>query len=227
MPVFAYICPLKFCITFKSVFRVSNNYLSLILNFVLAAAVAFLYYLHFSSKSADNVSPVAGESPGGIQIAYINTDSLLSNYKFFEDMQNELAAKKSKAERQLITRGQSLQEEASSVEKRIQAGLLSNNQIKEAQQMLGQKEQELIAYRETIMAGLIEEEKVLNNRLYDSLTTYLKEYNKQKKYQYIFGYTKAGSILLADDKLDITEEIVKGLNDRYSKSTKPVESGKK
>nr|WP_262910283.1 OmpH family outer membrane protein [Rhodoflexus caldus] len=160
-------------------------------------------------------------------IAYINTDSLLSNYKFFEDMQNELAEKKGKAERQLISRGQSLQQEASSVEKRIQAGLMTNNQIKEAQQTLGQKEQELIAYRETIMAGLMEEEKVLNNRLYDSLMAYLKEYNKDKKYQYIFGYTKGGGILLANDKLDVTNDILKGLNERYAKSAKPVESNKK
>jgi outer membrane protein len=206
---------------------VNNNSLSLILNIVLAAAVAFLYYLHFSGKDAGNSSPIAGEGQGDVSIVYINTDSLLSNYKFFEDMQNELADKKSKAERQLITRGQNLQQEASSVEKRIQAGLMTNNQIKEAQQTLGQKEQELLAYRETIMAGLMEEEKILNNRLYDSLMAYLKEYNKQKKYQYIFGYTKGGGILLANDKLDVTGDILKGLNDRYSKSAKPVESNKK
>lgn len=206
----------------------NNNSLSLILNIVLAAAVAYLYYLHFSGKDADSSAPIAGEgSGGGIQIAYINTDSLLSNYKFFEDMQNELAEKKSKAERQLIARGQSLQQEASSVEKRIQAGLMSNNQIKEAQQSLSQKEQELIAYRETIMAGLIEEEKLLNNRLYDTLMAYLKEFNKDKKYHYIFGYTKGGGILLANDQLDITDQIVKGLNEKYKNSQKPVESDKK
>ncbi|WP_250630853.1 OmpH family outer membrane protein [Rhodoflexus caldus] len=206
----------------------NNNSLSLILNIVLAVAVAFLYYLHFSGKeSGTHSTPVAGEGQGGAMIAYINTDSLLSNYKFFEDMQNELAEKKGKAERQLISRGQSLQQEASSVEKRIQAGLMTNNQIKEAQQTLGQKEQELIAYRETIMAGLMEEEKVLNNRLYDSLMAYLKEYNKDKKYQYIFGYTKGGGILLANDKLDVTNDILKGLNERYAKSAKPVESNKK
>jgi outer membrane protein len=207
---------------------VNNNSLSLILNIVLAVAVAFLYYLHFSGKeSGTNSTPIAGEGQGGAMIAYINTDSLLSNYKFFEDMQNELAEKKGKAERQLISRGQSLQQEASSIEKRIQAGLMTNNQIKEAQQTLGQKEQELIAYRETIMAGLLEEEKVLNNRLYDSLMAYLKEYNKDKKYQYIFGYTKGGGILLANDKLDVTNDILKGLNERYAKSAKPVESSKK
>ncbi|MCS7018845.1 MAG: OmpH family outer membrane protein [Cytophagales bacterium] len=201
--------------------------LSLILNIVLFIAVAYLYYLHYSAKQT-TTSPIAGEGQGGEgKIAYINTDSLLSNYKFFEDMQNELAEKKSKAERQLIARGQSLQQEASSVEKRIQAGLMSNNQIKEAQQSLSQKEQELMAYRETIMAGLLEEEKVINNRLYDSLMAFLKEYNRDKKYQYIFGYTKGGGILLANDQLDITDEIVKGLNERYKKNTKPVESDKK
>lgn len=206
----------------------NSNSLSVILNIVLAAAVAYLYYLHFSDKTAET-SPIAGEGPGNdaVQIAFINTDSLLNNYKFFEDMQNELAEKKRKAERQLIARGQSLQQEASSVEKRIQAGLMSNNQIKEAQQNLSQKEQELMAYRETVMAGLLEEEKVLNNRLYDSLIAFLKDYNKDKKYRYIFGYTKGGGILLADERLDITEEVVQGLNERYKQNTKPVESDKK
>ncbi|WP_448520351.1 OmpH family outer membrane protein [Rhodoflexus sp.] len=205
----------------------NNNSLSLILNIVLAAAVAFLYYLHFSEKNTSTSSPIAGEGQGGAQIAHINTDSLLSNYQFFEDMQNELAEKKNRAERQLISRGQALQQEVGSVEKRIQAGLMSNNQIKEAQQLLGQKEQELIAYRETVMAGLIEEEKLMNNRLYDSLISYLREFNKDKKYQYIFGYTKGGGILLANDQTDITDQIIKGLNEKYKNNPKPVESGKK
>ncbi|MCS6967265.1 MAG: OmpH family outer membrane protein [Cytophagales bacterium] len=204
-----------------------KNNLSLLLNIVLLAAVAYLYYLHFSAQNPAVTTSVAKDS-SSVPIAFINTDTLLSNYKMFEDMQNELAEKRSKVEKQLIARGQSLQQEASSVEKRIQAGLMSNNQIREAQENLSRKEQELMAYRETVMAGLMEEEKIINNRVYDSLISFLKEYNKDKKFRYILGYTKGGGILLADEHLDITDEILKGLNEKYKQSlNKPVESSKK
>ena len=81
-----------------------------------------------------------------------------------------------------------------------------------------QKRDELMAYEKQLTAGLLEEKKIVNKRLYDSLMSYLKEYNKDGKFKYIFNYSQGGVFFMADDKLDITGEVVKGMNERYEKN---------
>lgn len=192
-----------------------NQQVSLALNVILAIAVAILYYLHFSSPSGAGAPSAVGAAAGDAQIVYVNTDSLINNYEFFADVQKELQEKREKAQKQLAVRSQNFQEEMVSAQRRAQAGLLTPNQEKELTQQLAQKEQEIMAYRETVTAGLMEEEKILNNRLYDSLMSYLKTYNKDKNYRFIFGYSKGGGILLANEGLDITKTVLNGLNDKY------------
>lgn len=201
--------------------------LSLILNGVLALAVAVLYYLHFSSKgTADVSSDSAPVQQGDLTIAYVNSDSLLNNYSMFEDMRKELDEKRAKAEDQLMKRGRLLQGEVESFRRRASAGMVSNNEMKQKEQELMQKEQEIMEFRQTVAAGLMEEEKLINNKIYDSLVEYLKEYNKDKKYSYIFNYTKGGAIFLPKEGAEVTNEVLKGLNEKY-KASKTTSDAKK
>ena len=54
-----------------------------------------------------------------------------------------------------------------------------------------------------------------NEEVYSHLTAYIKEYLKKKgrNYNFILGYQKGGGIIYAKDSLDITHEIVEGLNE--------------
>jgi hypothetical protein len=40
--------------------------------------------------------------------------------------------------------------------------------------------------------------------------------NKSGRYQFIFGYTQEGGILLANDSLNITKYVLEGLNKKYA-----------
>ncbi len=193
--------------------------LSLILSGIACIGVAVLFFMKFNGTSA---SPIKAEgradaevAAGGIPVAYINSDSLLANYKLLDEMRKALEDKKSNAEKQLQGRGAKLEEEMGSFQRRAQAGLLSNNELKTGQESLLQKRDALLSYEKQLTAGLMEEEKLMNNRLYDSLMSYLKDYNKDNRYKYIFNYTKGGAFFMADDNLDITNEVVKGMNQRY------------
>lgn len=191
------------------------NQISLVLNIVLAVAVAVLYYLHFSGKGEAAQTRTSVNVPAGENIVFVNTDSILTNYKYLEDAQAVLAQKREKAEKQLMSRQGTFRQAAESFQRRYQGGTMTPNEAQREQQALGQQEQELVAYRDNVTAGLMEEEKIITNRFYDTLVDYLKEYNKNKKYQFVFGYSKGGGILLANDKLDVTQDILKGLNDKY------------
>ena len=62
-----------------------------------------------------------------------------------------------------------------------------------------------------------------NNALRDSIQHYLKVYNKDKKYSLILS--KAGdNLLYADKALDITNEVIAGLNKAYKPSAKMAAS---
>jgi outer membrane protein len=192
------------------------NQASFVLNIVLAVAVAVLYYLHFSGPGQAGEKPgAAANVPAGQNIVFINSDSILSNYSYLDDAQAELAQKREKVEKQLMARQGSLRQAAESFQRRYQGGTMTPNEAQREQQALGQQEQELLAYRDNVTAGLMEEEKIITNRFYDTLVSYLRDYNKDKKYQFILGYSKGGGILLANDKLDVTNDILKGLNERY------------
>ena len=43
---------------------------------------------------------------------------------------------------------------------------------------------------------------------------------KNRNYHFIMGYTKDGAILLANDSLDITENVIEGLNEEYKENSK-------
>jgi outer membrane protein len=79
--------------------------LSLILNAVLIVAVGVLFYLHFSTKGSAKASPARSASMNLVQpdvpIVYVNIDTLLNNYDYFKDMQNDFADKQSEMEAEL------------------------------------------------------------------------------------------------------------------------------
>ena len=62
----------------------------------------------------------------------------------------------------------------------------------------------------------------MNQEARDSIQAFLRSYNKTKKYDYVL--VKAGdNMLIANPKMDITKEVIKGLNKRYKKSRKTAE----
>jgi outer membrane protein len=205
---------------------VNTNQLSLILNVVLLLAVGFLYYAHFSNSATPSIPSGASSSTSiaGQQVVYINTDSLLMNYEFVTDLQKDLNERRQNAERQLGLKEQQLQQEAMSFQKRASAGLMSELEMKNTQNTLMQKEQQLRGEQQNLAQGLMDMERQMSAQWLDTTITYLRAYNKSKNFQYILGYTKGGGILLANDKFDITSEILKGLNDNYkaSKTSSPT-----
>ncbi len=167
-----------------------------------------------TASTTSSTSVAAGDMP----IAYVNSDTLLSNYKLLDDLRKNLEEKRGKAEKQLAGQGAKLEEEMGSFQRRMQAGMLSNNEAKSQQESLLKKRDDLMNLEKTLTAGLMEEEKLMNARLYDSLMNFLKDYNKDKKYKYILNHTKGGAIFLADEALDITKDVTKGMNERYEAS---------
>ena len=149
-------------------------------------------------------------------VAYVQIDSLMLDYKLAEELRNTFQAKANKADREFNAKYQKFEKDMMDAQDKIQKGLVTRATAEQMQQQLMQQQQELMETRDRMMGELAEEEQVMNNRIYFAVTDYLKEYNADYKYAMILS-TAAGTgpALHADPSLDITKEVLAGLNARY------------
>ncbi len=185
---------------------------SLILNIILLAAVAFLYYKVYQ-KPENVVAPVSLDPGTGMPsnaIVFLNSDTLLNDYNFFNAMKDKLENKQDSIDKALNIRAKMLEQDVVRYQER--AGTMSPEQRAQEEEKLMARQQNLMQQKQTLVDELQEEESVMNDSIHDNLTRYLREYNKEKKYLYILGYQRGSGILLANDSLDITKEVLEGLN---------------
>lgn len=156
------------------------------------------------------------------KIAYVNLDSLEAKYEFWSAKKVDFEKRQRATEAELERLGRNLQTEAANFQKKAQSGSFTSQSEAEAAQMkLAKMQQELENRHQTVTEGLMKEQQEFNTELQKRLDNFLAEYNKDMRYAYILSYSKSGGVILfADPALDITDEVVEGLNNANKKSTK-------
>jgi outer membrane protein len=201
--------------------------LSLALNVVLIIAVGVLYYLHFSSCSVKPAEVQEDTSSTGISemlpeirtfngaIAYINYDSLTEKYEFFKQGVRDLESAYKRKEQEFNNKQQVYQEEVERYQQLAPSLTMDARETRERQLMA--KQEELIRLGEKLRDDLKNKEDAFNKEFLKSIDDFLSELNKEKKYSYIFTYSKGGPahIVFANDSLEITNEVIAGLNKAY------------
>lgn len=191
--------------------------LSLALNGVLLVAVAILYYLHFKgNSSAENAgdSMVLKSLPVTSQgIVYINSDSLLDEYQFYKDERDKLEAAQTSAKNQLKEVSDKLQRDAATYQE--QAIGMTNQERAAKEEELGRRQQKLMQQKDELAMGLDDAQGKSSEELYNRLNNFLRKFNKGKNFQFVLGYQKGGGILYANDSLNITRQVIEGLNAEY------------
>jgi outer membrane protein len=197
--------------------------LPLILNIVLLVAVGVLFFLHFSPKT---VQPSTGGSsnPGDLKVAYIKSDTVLKYYEYLKVNKKQLEEKTQKLEQDFRNRAIGLQNEIAAYQRNVSSMTLG--QVKATEEDLGKKQQNLQMYQQSLGQQLAEEEAILNRELYDRITKYLKKYGADKDLQVVLKYDPTSDVLFAVDALDISQDVIKGLNDEYTaeKAGSPAKS---
>ena len=194
--------------------KVVKNNVSIGLNVVLLIAVVVLYVLHFSGR-ADTDEPVEGKNtePIDLSIAYVNSDSLLKNYDFFKDLEKKLIEKRDKLNAEYQNRAEGLQKEFQNFQ--TTAGNMTISQARAVEEDLRKKQQNLLMYQDQLGQQLMQEEAKMNSELYDKVSAYLRDYGLNKDLQIVLTYTKGSGVLYANEGLDITDQVIVGLNETY------------
>lgn len=153
-------------------------------------------------------------------IAYVNLDSLMRHYDFVKDKGGELEQEAKRVETELTNEGRSLERAFASAQEKIEKGLVTRAQAAQLEQDLMMRQQTLMQNRDQRQMELAEKEQVFMNNFYHNLSTYIEEYNAGYKYSMILSTSGGSPILNANPALDITMEIVNGLNEEYKKEAK-------
>jgi len=208
------------------------NKISIALNAVLLIAVGILFYLYFSLNSKLNPSTEGSTETGkktpklitdpsklaNAKIAYINIDSLNAKYEFITDKSKEIVGRQTALENTLNNMYGKFQQEVNDLQQAAQAGLRSEVELKKEEERLQIKQQD-IANKEKQLQMLGEEVAQTQANMLKSVSKFIEKYN-DNKFDYILAYTSnnISSVLFAKSDLEITNEIVEGLNKEYKES---------
>ncbi|MBN8682035.1 MAG: OmpH family outer membrane protein [Chitinophagales bacterium] len=191
--------------------------LSLLLNAVLLLAVGYLFYAQFSKPAAPApIMPPASQS-GGARIAFINADTLDAKYEWLKQQKEAIEQRMRNAENSLVSKQETLMKEADALQRRYAEGNMTQADAEKAQASLMQRGERLREEEARLSKSLAEEQKKAFNDLYANLETQLKQLSSQIGYDYILSYTRGGQILMANDSLDITKQVLDLLNSANAK----------
>ncbi len=170
--------------------------------------------------------PVAeeGEVTSGLNIAFVEIDTLTSQYEFAKQTTLELEKKSTNARNTIQSKTQQLEKNVAAFQQKLQSnGFTSREQAESAQAALQREQNNLMALQQRLEAELANEQQKFLEAFQDSLDHFLADYNADKKYDLILN---KGAILHASRKFDITEEVVNGMNRRYKKDVAKADTTK-
>ena len=191
--------------------------------YILSALTSALMASCNNASSKMDDQPVAGNASGvGMKIAYVEVDSLMTQYDFAKDYSVTLQKKSNNARNTLTQKGNALQAAVNNFQQKLNNnGFQSREQAASVQAAIERQQRDLQELQGRLEGELASETAKFNEALRDSLQNFLKAYNNDKHYDLILS--KAGdNILMADKKYDITVDVINGLNKRYKPAAKPA-----
>lgn len=199
-----------------------KNKLSLFRDIILLIAIIILFFLVLGNKHNCNTQSLAtvrdSTNMQHLPIAYVNIDSLLSNYTFAKISNEALIKKQEDSRATLNAKARQLQNEMNDFNRKLENNaFLSRDRAENAQKSLISKQQNLQETEAKLTKQLMDEQQKMSEQLRDTINTFLREFNRDNRYEMIISNTANDNVLQAKDSYDITDEVVKALNERYKK----------
>lgn len=194
---------------------------SLALSAIALVGVIVLFGMQMSGgkgSASNKTASSTQKEDGSVRIAYVNIDSLEANYTYLKAKKEEFMQRQQSMNAELERSFRQYETDRDNFQRKVQAGTISQAEGEATMKRLGQMEQSLYARKESMAQTLLKEQDEFNQNLQDQLEAYLEDYNKEKGYDYILSYSRSGSILYKNKALDITDDIIKGMNANTPKS---------
>jgi outer membrane protein len=194
------------------------------LTIILLLLVGYLLFDKFSSsdKEEDTVTEVAevlevdpaAELSGEGKIAFINIDTINTNYTFLNDKLKVLRDEQSRSERRMTNKLKKAEDEFMKLQQ--EAKYMTPSQMEEAERKIQASQQELEAYEKRLASDLYELETSIQKDLNDRIMATVKSINAQFGYDYVLAKSAGGGILIGKESYDLTDEVLNSLNSTYA-----------
>ncbi|MBR1889013.1 MAG: OmpH family outer membrane protein [Alloprevotella sp.] len=176
-----------------------------------------------SNSNKKNISDSLSVS--GSLVAFVEMDTIVAKYQFCIDQMNQINQKQATYDQQLQGEARGLQNYAQQVQQKLQNNGYSTQQQYEAAMQEGQnRENKYQQHQQQYQADLMQMSDKYITEFYQRLRDFLKEYNKDGKFALILtNSASAVNVLQADPALDITNDILEGLNKAYKAPEKKAD----
>lgn len=194
--------------------------ISTYLSILALLGVGVLYYLQFSGhKKSDGqkISKVSREG-NNFRMAYFDIDSLQEKYDYFKDMSGEMKTKEANVETQLSALQNSFQKRLKELQDK--SPTMTQSEGEAAQREVGEMQQKFEQRKMVMEQELKKHQMDVMTDVRKKIENFLKEYNKEKGYAFILSYEPGFMLYYRDSVYDITNDVIRGLNDQYKKDKK-------
>ena len=186
-----------------------------------AGVIAMLSLTGCNNTSVSNVKAAADRTATAGAIVYFHLDRIIDEYDMANDLRSVAETKINSINQEVNRRGAKLEKDSKAFQDKINKGLMTQSVAEVQYRKLQEQQASFQQYAAQKQQEIAEEQQVMMNQIADAIKTFIDEYNAQKGYAMIL--TTQGDILPApvvtgDPSLDITDDLLEGLNAAYVKS---------
>ncbi len=187
---------------------------SMLFNIVLLVAVGVLYFLHFYTGKSVTGDVSQGNNTGA-KIAFFDTDSVFQNYNSVDELREDLKKEKEKLEGSFNAKQASFEQKVKNYQNNVKSNIINATQAQNAENQLMKEREDIMKMNEEYTQQLMVKESEINKKITEDIIAYANKFNVSYGADYILGYTKGGPIIVVNKKMDVTKEIIEGLNKEH------------
>ncbi|HZE83591.1 MAG TPA: OmpH family outer membrane protein [Puia sp.] len=195
------------------------KHISTVLSAIALVLIAVLFYLQSGGGSSAKAKKIA-EAPAKVsaaesRVAYFDMDTLEAHYEYFKDALSQAKSKESAMNNELANIQKSYQSKITEWQKK--GTTMTQAESEQAQQEYALMQQNYQSRKDALQQELYKNTEDLKTSIRKRIEEFLKEYNKQKTYSFIFAYDPSSFIYYKDTVYNITSDMLEGLNASYKK----------
>ena len=168
-----------------------------------------------AAAASEDSTAVAGS------IVFFNMDKVMEGYDMANDLNSVFETKTSGIQAEIDRRGKKLEKDMTDFQNKVDKGLLTTSVAQAQYQKIQQQQQDYQQYVVRKQQEMGEEQQVMMNQIANAIAEYVEEYNAEHQYALILataGPILSTPVVTGDPKLDITDDLLAGLNAAYIKT---------
>lgn len=193
---------------------------------ILAVAIVALMTVNCSNDKGNQQTATSAVASGDsavalMPLAYIDLDSLIANYKYANQVQDELMREMESRQATFNQKQRNFENEARDFQRKVENNaFFDQGRAQREQERILKLQQQLQELSQKLQVELMQLEADKMKALSDTIMSHVRQYNEQiGHYQMILTNKSNDNIIYADKKYDITTKVTKYLNDQYKPAT--------